>query len=157
MLGLVSRIACQMILNFVLRSRLWKRSVHDILKMILYLIYSLFDVCFEGHSDFTTEVSKLFKALDSENTGFIWWEQLLDRLLECGEKRTSRYPEGWTPIKKDKIKIQDLPHCKVSFKHRIKKNPRNFTWAYFGIQNSYGSLTIFQRNIKLLLQFINMY
>lgn len=80
-------------------------------KKILVLNITLF----LGSQAYDAAATKLLQHIDEQNAeehkGFVWWEQILDAIIEWTVDQTRTRP--WNIIKESFCSLYTLPHCKV--------------------------------------------
>lgn len=64
-----------------------------------------------GSTSQSVTVGKLFGSLDTSNRGVVWWEEVLDYLIDKIGRRDQE-KGGWELVE-PAITVHNVPHCKV--------------------------------------------
>lgn len=59
-----------------------------------------------------TLFDEITKRNSEDHQGFIWWEQILDAIIELEEKRQKC--RMWSVIREPLSQLYNISHCKVS-------------------------------------------
>ncbi|GLG97053.1 uncharacterized protein LOC103510640, partial [Gryllus bimaculatus] len=115
----------------------------------LYEYYSYIIHCWwlrAGSSVYAGSAARLFVALDTHKCGAVWWEQLLDHMIERIGRR-DREPAACRPLD-PRVDVHHADHCKRETIVKVVPIPGASTFCY-AVLSKFGRVGVYDGRLRL--------
>ncbi|XP_021914629.1 WD repeat-containing protein on Y chromosome-like isoform X2 [Zootermopsis nevadensis] len=103
-----------------------------------------------GNTLYSPSASSWFESVNTSKTGRVWWEQLLDHMIE---KLGSRCVDGLVNPLRPQIDIVNMPHCKRETIIKVVPIETQATFCY-AVVSKFGRVGVYDGRLQLLDSYV---